>query len=478
MASSGKDRAGAGKKAGKGPLGFLGFTEKELIAFLSALASGFLTFGKLIIGILTGSLGILSEALHSFLDLLATLVTFFAVRASEKPADREHPYGHGKIENISALTETLLLMLTVVWIIYEATRRIILGIHEVEVNFWSFAIVITAIIIDAERSMALFKAAKAHDSQALKADAIHFSTDILSSSVVLAGLVFTWLGFPIADSIAAIGVALIVLWISIRLGKENLDELMDRAPEGVDVRIMTSVKAIRGIKSVPRIRVRKSGSTTFVDLNVIMDHELPLVAVNHVVEQIISKVKEIVGNDSDVVVHVESEETYKGLVDIVKEKVMEKESVIKSVHDMSILQFDQNLYIITHVEVLPSLEIGKVEEVLEGLREEIKQLHKGIKDVIFHVEPFVGQKYEQYDPEIVKKELERLVAESRFLLGIQSYDVFEIAHGVYSLILKVYSDPTYKVRRVHKAATELEDLIKELFPFFVQVIIEISAKKE
>ncbi len=452
-----------------------GFSEKETIAFLSAVASGLLTLGKLVIGILTGSLGILSEALHSFLDLLATLVTFFAVRASEKPADREHPYGHGKIENISALTETLLLMITVVWIVYEATKRIVLKTHEVEVTFWAFAIVITAILIDTERSFQLFKAAKKHGSQALKADAIHFSTDILSSTVVLAGLILTKLGYAIADSIAAIGVALIVLWISIRLGKENIEELIDKAPQGIDTKIHAEIAKIRGIKRITRIRVRKSGAKTFVDMNIIMDQELPLAAVTHVVEQIINKTKNIIGNESDIVVHVEAKETFSGLIQIITEKILQQKQ-IKSVHDTTILQQNQDLYIITHIEVEPQTELKALENTLEKLKQEIKQLHPGIKQVIFHIEPFIGEKQEKYDPQKVKTTLQKLVEQNKFLTGIESYDVFEIAEGMYSLILTVYTDPSYKIRRIHKAVTELEDIIKEIFPFFVQVIIEFKAE--
>jgi len=148
--------------------------EKRFIAFTSVMAAVFLTAFKLIIGFMTGSLGILSEALHSGLDLVAAVITFFAVKFSDQPADEGHNYGHGKIENYSALVETLLLVITCVWIIYEAARRLIYHDVEIEVNVWSFIVVITSIIIDFSRSRALYKVAKKHDSQALEADAFIF----------------------------------------------------------------------------------------------------------------------------------------------------------------------------------------------------------------------------------------------------------------------------------------------------------------
>ena len=207
--------------------------EKNRIALTSVIAAVFLTSFKLVIGMLTGSLGILSEALHSGLDLLAALITLFAVRFADKPADSDHNYGHGKIENYSALVETLLLLVTCIWIIYEAVKRLVTGRVEIEVTIWSFIVIFTSIIIDISRSRALYRVARKHNSQALEADALHFSTDIWSSCVVLIGLVGAAFSFYSADSIAALIVAMIVLVVSYRLGKRSFDTLIDKAPIGL-----------------------------------------------------------------------------------------------------------------------------------------------------------------------------------------------------------------------------------------------------
>lgn len=198
--------------------------EKKNAAFLSVIAAVFLTTFKLVVGILTGSLGILSEALHSALDLVAAIVTFFSVRVSDKPADKEHNYGHGKVENLSALIQTILLFVTCLWIIYEAINRLATGNTHIEITVWSYVIVILSIVIDVNRSRMLYRVAKKHNSQALEADALHFATDIWSSAVVLLGLIFASFGIHWADSVAALIVALIVFSVSYRLGKKAIDD--------------------------------------------------------------------------------------------------------------------------------------------------------------------------------------------------------------------------------------------------------------
>lgn len=253
--------------------------EKKSVALSSVIAAVFLTGFKLAVGLLTGSLGILSEAAHSGLDMVAAFVTFLAVRIAGKPADERHRYGHGKIENLSALLETLLLLATCVWIIYEALRRLIFEDVEVEASIWAFLVMIISIVVDVNRSRMLAEAARKHKSQALEADALHFSTDIWSSSVVILGLIGVRLGkmFPglaflaKADALAALGVALIVVVISLRLGRRTVEALLDSAPEGLAGQIERAVEAIPGVADCHQVRVRASGPHLFADIHVVMD---------------------------------------------------------------------------------------------------------------------------------------------------------------------------------------------------------------
>lgn len=242
--------------------------EKNRVAGVSVVAAIFLTGIKLVIGVLTGSLGILSEALHSALDLVAAAITWIAVRVSDKPADKDHQFGHGKIENLSALVETLLLLITCVWIIYEAINRLTTGNTHIEVNVWSYIVVITAIIVDITRSRALMKVAKKYNSQALEADALHFSTDVWSSLVVLGGLICANFGIFVADSIAALVVALIVIYVCYRLGKRAINVLLDTVPAETYDKIRKVLDSLTEIEHYHDLKVRAGGAEIFAELNI------------------------------------------------------------------------------------------------------------------------------------------------------------------------------------------------------------------
>ena len=235
--------------------------EKTLVALSSVGAAIGLTSLKLTIGLLTGSLGILAEAAHSGLDLVAALMTLFAVRVADRPADATHHYGHGKVENLSAFAEAALLLTTAVWVIYEAIRRLLFHEGHVDISLWAFVVMLISIIVDFTRSRVLLRVARKLDSQALEADALHFSTDIWSSVVVIAGLLIvyltatfhlpTWLNQ--ADAIAALGVSLIVIWVSVRLARETIDALIDRAPGEQVTRLQAYIDKVEGVTEVRRI---------------------------------------------------------------------------------------------------------------------------------------------------------------------------------------------------------------------------------
>ena len=168
--------------------------EKRSVAGNSVLAALAITVLKIVVGVTTGSLGILSEAAHSGLDLIAAIITFFSVRVSDKPADADHQYGHGKVENFSAFIETGLLLLTCVWIVWEAVKRLFFRNVEIEPTVWAFVVMVLSIGVDLWRSRALGRIAVKYDSQALEADALHFSTDVWSSGTVILGLLLVLVG--------------------------------------------------------------------------------------------------------------------------------------------------------------------------------------------------------------------------------------------------------------------------------------------
>jgi len=286
--------------------------EKQGVALLSVLAAICLTIVKLVVGLLTNSLGILAEALHSALDLLAALITLFAVRVSAKPADKDHTYGHGKIENLSALFETALLLITCVWIVYEAMSRLFAQTAvEVDPNIWAFLVVIFSIVVDIGRSRSLMRAARKYQSQALEADALHFSTDIWSSCVVLAGLVCVlaarhyqigWLAQ--ADSVAALGVAGIVVWLSLRLGKRSVDDLLDAVPADLQEKVSAIVSGVAGVEEVKQVRIRKSGPEVFADITLTVKHNARLEKAHKIADRAEDAIRAVLPA-VDVVIHVE-----------------------------------------------------------------------------------------------------------------------------------------------------------------------------
>jgi cation diffusion facilitator family transporter len=287
-------------------------SEKDSAALSSAVAAFVVTALKVVVGLLSGSLGILAEAAHSGLDLVAALVTLLAVRAAGKPADRVHAYGHGKVENLSALIETVLLLGTCGWIVYKAIEHLVSGHGEVDASIWAFGVMALSIAVDVSRSRMLARVAAKHRSQALEADALHFSTDVWSSAVVILGLICVRLAqwnpslslLKRADAVAALFVAAIVIVVSSRLGLRTVQALLDAAPPGAAEEIKRRVEQIPGVLDCHAVRVRHSGPHYFVDLHMTLDPDMPLHAAHALTEQAERVVNEILAG-ADVTVHPE-----------------------------------------------------------------------------------------------------------------------------------------------------------------------------
>ncbi|MBI5509297.1 MAG: cation diffusion facilitator family transporter [Deltaproteobacteria bacterium] len=288
--------------------------EKIRAALASVLAGGFLTTIKLIAGLATGSLGLLAEAAHSALDFGAAAVTLFAVRSSWRPPDAEHQYGHGKIENLSALVESLLLAATSVWILYEAGKRFMGQGPEVEPSGYAFAVMGASIVIDLVRSRDLARVARMSNSQALEADALHFSTDIASSAVVIVGLVgvvvartsgVAWL--TLADPIAASIVALIVLVLSWNLGRRAADMLLDRAPAGKLDAIRAALAGLPGVAGAPELRLRQAGDQYFAEVEVGMQRNLPVAEGERLAAEVRRRIGEVLGGAAHITVQLNAE---------------------------------------------------------------------------------------------------------------------------------------------------------------------------
>jgi cation diffusion facilitator family transporter len=359
--------------------------EKNRVAISSLLVAVTLTSLKAIVGITTNSLGIISEALHSGLDLAAAATTVYAVRTSSKPPDEDHLYGHGKYESFSALVETLLLLATCAWITYEAIQRLFFRETYAEASLLGFGVMMISIVLDFSRSRALSRVAKKYRSQALEADALHFSTDILSSLTVIAGLLFLRLGFRVADPLAALGVVVVVVVLSLRLGKRTVFVLLDKAPEGLAEAIRSEVLRIPGVYSCGQVRVRPSGTETFVDLQVYVDRSTSFERVNALAFEVEQAIRKLEPN-SDIVVRTRpTVEPETGLAERVR-KVASQIDGVRGIHNLEVHDAENGLHVEMHLEADPDASLETAHRIATKLESAIKSSISEVAEVVTHIE--------------------------------------------------------------------------------------------
>lgn len=366
-----------------------GRKEVQRAAAWSVMSASFLTVIKLVTGILTNSLGVISEALHSGLDLLAAGITLLAVRRASRAPDSEHQFGHGKIENFAALSETVILWATSFWIIHESLRRIELQ-EWPEASEWGILVMAIGVIVTYFQSKVLYNAANNHGSQALEADALHFRTDMISSVVVLLGLGFVQLDFPIADPIAAIGVAIIIFVVSYRLGRRTFDALTDRAPEGIQDRITSMVSGVSGVIDCTRVRVRHSGPELFADIVVMVDQNVATSEAHNIAETIEQKLEDLAPR-VDVIVHIEPAELDKehysemniyDQMQVVARRLPE----VQSVHNIRVFEISNVLDIAADLEMLSDFTLEDAHAVSERFESGLRELISNINSVTLHLE--------------------------------------------------------------------------------------------
>ena len=446
--------------------------EKMTAALSSVVAAVFLTAFKLIVGISTGSLGILSEAAHSGLDLLAAGMTFFAVRAADKPADSEHHYGHGKFENISALFETLLLLLTCFLIAREAIERIFVRQVPIDVTAWSFIVMGASIAIDFTRSRILLRAAKKHHSQALEADALHFSTDILSSSVVIFGLVGARLGFEFADPIAALGVSAIVVVISLRLGKRSIDVLVDRSP---DTTFVDSIRAAAlessDIRELKKLRVRDSGGRIFVDMVVELPRLLPFGQAHKLMDDIEQRVRKV-REGIDVVVHAEPVET--GEETILDKVRFAAENTNNKIHKVEVFTTDSGIVIDLHLEVEDANTIEEAHIKADELENAIRHQIEKVDQIFIHIDKSPASLIRAKSLNLRSTDLPRKLIEyiksKREVVSCGNLNFTESASGL-RVGLTCQIKDVFSLEETVRIVNELEEDIVREFPEISKAVI-------
>lgn len=462
--------------------------EKKAAAGSSVIAAVFLTILKLVVGLITGSLGILAEAAHSLLDLVAAIITYLAVRVSGKPADHEHPYGHGKVENFSALIETGLLFATCAWIVYESIRRVFFVAVEVDPSIWAFLVMAVSIGVDVSRSRVLSRAARKHRSQALEADALHFSTDIWSSSVVIVGLVLVWLGrnvFPAAahilhraDAVAAFGVALIVFFVSYRLGRRTLDVLLDRAPDGIPQRLREAASEVDGVLGVGQVRMRRSGPIFFVDMIVDVDRNLSFERTHAIAEDVEAHVQRIVPG-ADVVVHTDPREVEREALAKRIRAVAYRNQM--AVHNIALHENKGRIFVDLHLEVDDHLSLDQAHEMASHIEADLRADIKEIDRVYVHLESRGtgvedGGDVTYQEGELVE-EVKRLTDE---IAGpSRCHNVLVRRQGDrLSISLHCHLDRELSIVEIHDITTRIETRLKETIPGVDRCVVHAEPQSD
>lgn len=459
--------------------------EKRGVALNSVFAAVAITALKTVVGITTGSLGILSEAAHSGLDLVAAVITLLSVRVSDRPADADHQFGHGKFENFSAFIETGLLLLTCVWIIWEAARRLFFhGGPEVEPSIYAFAVMGFSIAVDFWRSRALKKIADKYDSQALQADALHFSTDIWSSSVVIVGLALVqiadwkqlrWL--KAADPIAALFVAGVVIYVSSRLGRQTIDALLDAAPAGVRAQIMDAVKGVDGVLEVDRARIRRAGNRYFVDLTLGLARTVTFQRSEQVVASVIHTVQEILPG-ADVVVHsIPRASVGESIFDRIR-SVGTRWNL--NIHDISVQDLNGRLFVEQHLEMEENMSLKDAHDRVTILESEIRSEVPEISSILTHIEsePATIESGDELraDP-VLERHMQEVVREFPGVIDVHDVRVKRVRNRLYVSCHCTMEDDL-PLSRVHDLSTELELRFKQHTPGLFRVLIHTEPQTD
>jgi cation diffusion facilitator family transporter len=462
--------------------------EKKSAALLSVGSAVLLVALKSFLVLRTGSLGVLSEALHSSLDLIAAIITFLSVRVSDLPADERHPYGHGKFENFSAFVETALLLLTALYVIYEGIVRLFFRSVHVQPSIVAILILMVALAIDITRARALARVAQKYSSDALEADALHFSTDVWSTMVVIAGVGLVWAGetwnlpwLVYADAIAGLIVAAIILWVGSRLGMRTLDALLDAAPVDLQNQIARAISAMDGVLAVDRVRVRRAGGRHFVDATVSVPRTSSIEQVHALTDAIEKRVGEIV--PSDVMVHAEPRaQQGEHLFEAIRAAAQRRGL---AVHDLSAQQQDGLLFIELHLEVDENLSLRDAHRQATELEEEVRRLPGGAVEVNIHIEPLgrhiatpeIGTGEMKLLSQAIEEFLNSLPAEYHELINCHDVRTRQVEHHILASC-HCTMNGSLLVTQVHDVTAALEDRVKERFPQVSRVTIHPEPLEE
>ena len=445
---------------------------RQRTATASVAAAVLLVAVKLATGLATGSLAFLAEAVHSGTDLVAALLTFFAVRVALRPPDREHHYGHGKAEHLAALGESAFLVLVSIFIAFESVRRLVDGGgHDIDVTWWALAVLGVVIVIDASRAITSFRTSRRYGSAALAANALHFSSDLAGSVAVLVGLLLVRAGHGWADSAAALFVAVLVVIAAVRLATRSVDVLMDRAAADADERIRAALAQADEQVELRRVRVRQAGGRNFVDLVVGVPMDAGVRQAHTVADRIEELVERALGG-ADVVVHVEPTEAEGGI----RERATAAAAAIPEVrelHNVRVMRTPEGAELSLHVKLPRDLSLEGAHGVVERLEERIRADVPELRTIHTHIEPLARTDWASA-PTSDDTAVERAAIESavRRYTGSAPLDVtFRDGEQGRVALVTVTLPGEQPLPSAHRHAGAIEEAVRERCPDLADVIV-------
>ena len=445
-------------------------TIKSRVAAISVFASASMAVAKFVVGIAIGSLALISEALHSSVDVVATVITWLVVRVSDRPADEEHHYGHGKLESVSALGVIALLYVLAGGILVESYSRLREGAPPPTLSAIPFIVLLIDIAVNFWHARALHRAARDTKSQALEADALHFASDVLGSVAVIVGLALSGLGYGWGDSAAAIGVAVMIALLGLRLARSTVETLLDRAPEGAAERATAAIRTVPGVVDVERLRVRMVGSTHFIDAIVQVPRTYPIDRVEEIKRRAQQAVGKALG-DADL--------TFTAVpVARDNESVRERVMVIArnaglAVHHVTVHDLGGKLTVSIDLEVDGDMALTAAHAIAHELERNIRDEFGEDVEVDTHIEPLepelpVGADAAPDRVEAIKTALSRFAADSAIhdihSVRVRDTDAGEIVN------FHCRAAPSMSVIKVHENVDEIERALRRAFPTVKRVI--------
>jgi cation diffusion facilitator family transporter len=445
-------------------------TARERTARLSVAAAVVLVAIKLVTGLLTGSLGLLAEAAHSATDLVAALLTLFAVRLAVRPADREHHYGHGKAEHLAALGESAFLALVSAFIGYESLRRLLgSGGGEANVPWWSLAVIGLVIVIDATRALSSARAAREFESAALASNALHFTSDLAGSVAVLIGLVLVRAGEPDADAIAALFVAVLVVIAAVRLARRSIDVLMDRASSEADAQVRAALSALP--VEVRRVRVRHAAGHDFVDVVIAVPPDVGVGQAHAAADAVEDAIIAALGH-ADVVVHVEPGTPEGNLRERVTAAALAIPDV-REIHNVRIIHTGSAYELSLHVKLPPGLALNEAHTLVSRLEGAILAAVPELRHVHTHMEPLSETDWASTPPRSEVADQRAVIDEVvRRFTGLAPGAVrFRDAESGRIALVDIALPAEQPLRVAHQRAGDIEEAVRERCPQLIDVIV-------